>query len=87
MSAALRTPAEEAARLVEMFRTAKLPALDAANADGLVVDETYLGGMQTGNSDLGVPEWTPYAGPRERAPLPGHEHAAPLSSRTWRDDA
>lgn len=32
----------------------------------------------TGNADIAQPEdWKPWSGPKEKAPLPGHEHAEP----------
>lgn len=41
-------------------------------------------GVQKGNSDLSeVPEWKPWTGPKERPPLPGHEHQLDPESKVW----
>ncbi|HEY4531507.1 MAG TPA: hypothetical protein VIG97_14490 [Luteimonas sp.] len=41
-------------------------------------------GVQKRNSDLADPaEWTPWAGPKERPPLPGHEHQLDPGSKVW----
>lgn len=35
-------------------------------------------GVVTGNADIAQPDdWKPWSGPKESAPLPGHEHAEP----------
>lgn len=41
-------------------------------------------GIQRGNEGIDAGTWTPPGKP-ERPPLPGHEHTAPLHTRTWRD--
>lgn len=72
MSALLRSPLEETERLIEAMLESHREA-----PEGVLVGNAGI--------DIGVQE-RPYDGPRERAPLPGHEHATALHSRTWRGD-
>lgn len=66
MNALLRSPLEETERLIEaMLESHREPP------PGVLVGNAGI--------DIGVQE-RPYAGPRERAPLPGCEHAAALAS-------
>jgi hypothetical protein len=60
MSALLRCPVDETERLIEAMLESHREAPP---------------GVLVGNADIATPaKWTPYAGPRERAPLPGCEH-------------
>lgn len=52
----------------------------AADGNAVRKDDRIL----TGNADLvGSGVWVPTDVQPGRTPLPGHEHAAPLASRTW----
>ena len=53
-------------------------------APALPEHSTDATGVLTGNTDLADDgTWTPWPGPSERPPLPGHEHQLDPAAKAW----